>query len=96
MALFAGTLKYTGGRLDGFKKQAEEDTFEWKMEMRRNKRRPLEETIAELGEGRGTFECGQFCGSCRRHAHGISPDIITVTLEAPSGPWWLKANSVCT
>jgi len=56
-AIFAGTLQYTGGRLEGIKKQAEEDMFEWKMEMRRNKRRPLEETIAELGEGRGTFCC---------------------------------------
>jgi hypothetical protein len=53
-AIFFGGLQYTGGRLHGFKARAEEDMFEWKMEMRKNKRRPLEETIAELGEGRGT------------------------------------------
>lgn len=52
-ALLMGVFNFTGGRLTGFEKNPELDEFERKQQMRKNRRRPIEETIAELGEGRG-------------------------------------------
>jgi hypothetical protein len=42
---------FTGGSLKGFKRDTEIDEFERKQYLRKNRRRPIEETIAELGEG---------------------------------------------
>jgi hypothetical protein len=52
--LFAGvqgTVHFLGGRIDSFKEESDE--FERKEIIRRTTRRPVEQTIAELGEGRG-------------------------------------------
>ncbi len=51
-ATVLGTADYTGG-FRGFKKDHEIDDFERKQYLRKNRRRPIEETIAEVGEGRG-------------------------------------------
>lgn len=46
--------EYTGASLRGKKPEIEGmDEFERKEHLRRNRRRPLEETLAEVGEGRG-------------------------------------------
>lgn len=50
-----GVFELTGARLGGWSDRPEEDEFERKIAMRANRRRPIEETIAEIGEGRGTF-----------------------------------------
>jgi len=49
-----GAYDYTGGALSGRKKDPEIDEFERKQELRKNRRRPIEQTISEIGEGRGT------------------------------------------
>ncbi|KAM4057925.1 tim17/Tim22/Tim23/Pmp24 family protein [Hirsutella rhossiliensis] len=46
-----GPLYYLGGRIDSYKK--EDDEFERKEIIRRTTRVPIEQTIAEIGEGRG-------------------------------------------
>jgi hypothetical protein len=54
-ALTAAVLavyEYTGGSLTGFKRDPEVDEYERKEMMRKNRRRPLEETLADVGEGR--------------------------------------------
>ncbi|KAL6811676.1 hypothetical protein V8C40DRAFT_257848 [Trichoderma camerunense] len=48
-----GLFHVTGGKLDSFYK--EEDEFERKETVRRTTRLPVEQTVAELGEGRGKF-----------------------------------------
>lgn len=53
-AILMSAYDYTGGRLSGYEKDPEVDEFERKEYMRRNKRRPIEQTVEELGEGRGT------------------------------------------
>ena len=53
LSVILGVLDYTGGDLRGYNKEAGHDEFERKEELRRNKRRPIEETIEQLGEGRG-------------------------------------------
>jgi hypothetical protein len=58
-AIVLGAYDYTGGALTGYRKDPEMDEFERKEALRKNRRRPVEETINELGEGRGTFNsCG--------------------------------------
>jgi hypothetical protein len=52
-ATVLGAYDYTGGRLNGFKKDTEMDEFERKEYLRKNRRRPIEQTISEIGEGRG-------------------------------------------
>ncbi|PHH60352.1 hypothetical protein CDD81_1837 [Ophiocordyceps australis] len=47
-----GTIWFCGGRIDSFYNQ-EEDEFERKEKIRRTTRVPVEQTIAEIGEGRG-------------------------------------------
>jgi hypothetical protein len=57
-----GIFHVTGNRIDSFYK--EEDEFERKEIVRRTTRVPIEQTIAELGEGRGklpAFELSRFC-----------------------------------
>jgi hypothetical protein len=57
-ALFSVVLTvfdFCGGSLVGKKPESEfVDEFERKEHLRKNRRRPLTETIADLGEGRGT------------------------------------------
>lgn len=59
-AVVLGAYDYTGGALTGYKKDPEMDEFERKEQLRKNRRRPIEETISELGEGRGTLHSAQF------------------------------------
>lgn len=53
LSVILGVLDYTGGDLRGYNREAGLDEFDRKEELRRNKRRPIEETIEQLGEGRG-------------------------------------------
>lgn len=47
-------FEYTGGSLRGKRPEIEGmDEFERKESLRRNQRGPIEQTIAEVGEGRG-------------------------------------------
>jgi hypothetical protein len=52
-AVLMGAFDYTGGRLTGPKKSHGMDEFENKEYLRKNRRIPIDETIAQLGEGRG-------------------------------------------
>jgi len=46
---------YTGGKITGKGGNKYVDEYERKMELRKNRRRPIEETIDDIGEGRGEF-----------------------------------------
>ena len=52
-AIILGTFEYTGGVLTGWTKDPNVDHFEEKEDLRKRYRRPIQETLAELGEGRG-------------------------------------------
>jgi hypothetical protein len=53
-SIVLSTFEYTGGSLRGKKTEsAFDDEFDRKEYLRKNRRRPLLETVAELGEGRG-------------------------------------------
>ncbi|KAM0552015.1 hypothetical protein ACHAPJ_008125 [Fusarium lateritium] len=51
IAVFQGMFHYLGGRYDSFKREGDE--FERKEIVRRSTRLPIEQTISEIGEGRG-------------------------------------------
>lgn len=53
VGLVQGTFYFLGGRIDSFKEESDE--FERKERLRRTTRLPVEQTVAEIGEGRGTF-----------------------------------------
>jgi len=53
LAAVLAAFNYTGGKLTGYAKDPEVDEVSRKEYIRNNRRRPLEETVAQLGEGRG-------------------------------------------
>jgi len=44
---------YTGGKFSGYTKDPLVDEYEQKEDIRKNRRRPIQETLEQLGEGRG-------------------------------------------
>ncbi|MCJ1236406.1 hypothetical protein MMC14_004387 [Varicellaria rhodocarpa] len=58
LAVLLSTYDYTGGSLRGYARDPEIDEFERKEYLRRNRRRPIQETLEELGEGRGIYGPG--------------------------------------
>ncbi|RDL32522.1 Uncharacterized protein BP5553_08978 [Venustampulla echinocandica] len=57
-AVLMGAYDFTGGSLRGFKKDKTLDEFERKEFLRKNRRIPIEQTISEIGEGRGIVAPG--------------------------------------
>ena len=55
MAVGQGVFDYTGGSLFGYGTDPKRDEYEYKEMLRTTRRRPLQETIEQLGEGRGTL-----------------------------------------
>ena len=55
LAVILAAFNYTGGRLVGAELDPEVDEVARKEYLRKNRRRSIEETINELGEGRGTY-----------------------------------------
>ncbi|WPG98038.1 Hypothetical protein R9X50_00082200 [Acrodontium crateriforme] len=58
LAVLLGTFTYTGGSLIGFKADNNIDEVSRKEELRKNRRKPIEEIVNELGEGRGIYGPG--------------------------------------
>jgi hypothetical protein len=56
LAVVLAAFNYTGGKLTGYNKDPTVDEVGRKEYLRKNRRRPLEDIVTELGEGRGTFE----------------------------------------
>ena len=55
LAVLQGVFDFTGGKLSGFDKDPNVDEYERKEQLRKQRRRPIQETLDELGEGRGMF-----------------------------------------
>lgn len=53
LAVVQGVFDYTGGKLSGYDKDPNVDEYERKEALRKNRRRPIEETLELLGDGRG-------------------------------------------
>ncbi|MCJ1338496.1 hypothetical protein MMC09_003784 [Bachmanniomyces sp. S44760] len=58
LAILLGTYDYTGGFLSGYEKDPTIDEYARKEKLRKNRRRPIQETLDELGEGRGIYGPG--------------------------------------
>ena len=55
LAIAEAAFDYTGGSLFGWKHNLERDEYEHKEMLRTTRRRPLQETLDQLGEGRGMW-----------------------------------------
>jgi hypothetical protein len=55
LSVLMGVFDYTGGKLTGYEKDPTVDEVDRKEFLRKNRRRPIWETIMELGEGRGLY-----------------------------------------
>ena len=53
LAILQGAFDYTGGKFSGYEKDPNVDEYERKEALRNNRRRPVQETLEQLGEGRG-------------------------------------------
>ncbi|KAF7845706.1 hypothetical protein BT93_L1079 [Corymbia citriodora subsp. variegata] len=53
VAVVLSAFTYTGGRLQGFKRDPDVDEVSRKEYLRKNRRRPIDDIVNELGEGRG-------------------------------------------
>lgn len=56
LAVVLGAFTYTGQSLTGFKRDPSVDEVSRKEYLRKNRRRSIEETISEIGEGRGEWK----------------------------------------
>lgn len=53
LAIAQGAFDYTGGKFSGYDKDPSVDEYERKEALRKNRRRPIQQTLDQLGEGRG-------------------------------------------
>lgn len=63
LATGMGAFEFTGGSLWGYQKNRDIDEFERRQQLRKQFRTPGEDTVSELGEGRGTFRPSEVSGS---------------------------------
>lgn len=55
LSVILSAFTFTGGRLQGYHRDPDVDEVSRKEYLRKNRRRPIEQTINELGEGRGAY-----------------------------------------
>ncbi|GAB7363301.1 hypothetical protein MBLNU230_g3582t1 [Neophaeotheca triangularis] len=58
LAVALGAFSYTGGKLSGYQRDPTVDEVSRKEYLRKNRRRPIDEIVTELGEGRGIYAPG--------------------------------------
>ncbi|KAF3018796.1 hypothetical protein E8E14_002003 [Neopestalotiopsis sp. 37M] len=83
-AVVLTAFDYTGGRLTGYKKDSQfVDEYERKEFLRNNRRRPLTETVADLGEGRGIEPPGyeERRRERLREKYGVEINPVSATAE---------------
>jgi hypothetical protein len=81
IALFQGTFHYLGGRYDSFKREGDE--FERKEIVRRSTRLPIEQTISEIGEGRGKSRT-VFDSGIQQLTHQQASDLLVMRNDGRS------------
>lgn len=57
-AITLSAFTFTGSALTGYQQDRDVDEVSRKEYMRKNRRRPIDETVNELGEGRGIYAPG--------------------------------------
>ena len=58
LAVAQGVFDYGGGKFSGYDKDPNVDEYDRKEALRKNRRRPIQETLEDIGEGRGE-RCNQ-------------------------------------
>ncbi|GAB1317508.1 NADH-ubiquinone oxidoreductase 21.3 kDa subunit [Madurella fahalii] len=81
MSVALTVFNYTGSSLKGYWAAANVDEYERKEMLRKNRRRPIEETLAEIGEGRGIRPPGYEERRRERLKERYGIDINTVSAD---------------
>ncbi|KAI9738362.1 MAG: hypothetical protein M1834_008865 [Cirrosporium novae-zelandiae] len=76
LAVVMGAVEYTGNTL-GTNKTQDEDDYAKKMKMRMNRRRPIQETLDAIGEGRGIMGPGYAERRAKRIKENYGIDVPT-------------------
>lgn len=77
LSVVLAAFTYTGGKLTGYERDPSVDEVSRKEYLRKNRRRPVEQIVNELGEGRGMLE---------RYEHasaGLGTGLLTLTQASP-------------
>lgn len=85
LATLMGVFDFAGGAMTGYKQDPDIDEFERKERLRKNYRRPIQETVAELGEGRGKGQSAALIQPIRK--------ILTYVYDRHLWPWLCRAKS---
>ncbi|KAF7845905.1 hypothetical protein BT93_L0118 [Corymbia citriodora subsp. variegata] len=83
LAVIMTAFNYTGGRLVGYSKDPSVDEVARKEYLRKNRRRPLEDTVRELGEGRGIYAPGYTETRAERIKDAYGYDVPAPVSAAP-------------
>ena len=81
LAILQGAFDYTGGKFSGYDKDPNVDEYERKEALRKNRRRPIQETLEELGEGRG------------EPSVQMSRDLVSLTMVGIHGPGYRERRA---
>ncbi|KAK8221866.1 hypothetical protein M8818_000031 [Zalaria obscura] len=82
LGIVLGAFNYTGGALTGYVRDPGVDEVERKEYMRKNRRRPLEDTVTELGEGRGIYAPGYAERRAQRLKENYGIEVPTTPIPA--------------
>ncbi|KAG9230308.1 NADH-ubiquinone oxidoreductase subunit [Amylocarpus encephaloides] len=83
-AVALGAFEFTGSSLRGGAKDKDRDEFEYKEYLRKNRRIPIEETIAQIGEGRGIHAPGYDERRQQRIKENYGIDVPAKSTHTPS------------
>ncbi|KAI7483017.1 TBCC-domain-containing protein [Hortaea werneckii] len=78
VAVVLGAFSYTGGKLEGYHRDPTVDEVARKEFLRKNRRRPIEGTLEELGEGRGIYGPGYVERRAERVKNAVSHDVLAL------------------
>jgi hypothetical protein len=77
LSVVLAAFTFTGGKLTGYERDPTVDEVSRKEFLRKNRRRPIDQIVNELGEGRGTHTIS------RNVARKLESGLLTQTQESP-------------
>ncbi|KAK3055876.1 hypothetical protein LTR09_003110 [Extremus antarcticus] len=94
LAIILGAFTYTGGHLMGYSRDPNVDEVSRKNYLRKNRRRNIEETVHELGEGRGVSAPGYAERRAERIREAYGIDVTKAPISGVGLPGSREAEAV--
>jgi hypothetical protein len=86
LAVILGAFTVTGGHLMGYQRDRTVDEVSRKEYLRKNRRRPVEETVHQLGEGRGVYAPGYAERRAERIKEAYGIDVTQAPISGVGQP----------